>query len=444
MKEQMKLDNENFAKLKEAKTGRGLLNTRKIKTGGFCCILGVFGILGFGVEGVLARTWTSKEGKTIDADIVAKTATTVDLKMTKGGKTVTLKLDRLSQADRDFIEKWTNPEQKKEDEKKDEKEDAFSDDKDTGMPKGEKGAKEEYFTAPWPKLISASAGEITEKKGDDGDFIYMSEHYEFICNAELSGAVVKRFATLFEATYQYVRALPLGNSKAHSTAGGKYKIYLFETKEQYFQAGGPQGSAGVFMSGKQIIMVPFESLGLIKGSSSWRVDYEKTNKTLPHEITHQLTDEEFFNAGSRGWYTEGLSEYVAVTPYRGGKFSVNSVDRAVKEFTTGFSRKDNRGRNIGTEITAPDLKSFMDMSYSDFAGAQGNFNYAFGALLVTYFCHYDGEEDAANLKNFLRAMKDGKGGDVAQKELLKGRSWDEMEEDIAKAWSKRGVKIDFK
>jgi len=236
--------------------------------------------------------------------------------------------------------------------------------------------------------------------------------------------------------------LPLGNSKAHAESGKKYRIYLFETREQYVRAGAPATSAGVFIGGKGIILVPFSSLGLVKGASSWRVDYDKTNKTLPHEITHQITDREFYKAGSRGWYTEGLAEYVAVTPYRSGKFSVNSVERAVEEFVTGFSRKDRRGRNLGNKITINDLRSFMNMNYSDFT-ANGNFNYGVGALLVTYFCHYDGEGDAANLKNFLRAMKQGKNKDEAHKELLAGRTWDEMEADIAKEWSKRGVKFTF-
>lgn len=425
-------------------------NIEIMKTFRITIFWGIGSVLLLGSVVMEARTWTDAKGRDLEADIVSKTALTVDLKLAKNGQVVTVNLAQLSQKDRNFVATWGESGGEKS-----EKTDVEIDEGEerggaepadpSGLPRGEKGVNEEYFKADWPSLISADVGmDLEESKGDEGEFIYKSPHYEFICNAELSSSVVKRFALLFEATYQYMQALPLGNSKAHSKAGIKYKIYLFETMEQYFRAGGPPGSAGVFMGRKQIIMVPFPSLGLIKGSSSWRIDYDRTNKTLPHEITHQITDEEFFETGSRGWYSEGIAEYVAATPYRSGKFSVNAADRAIEEYATGFSRKDDRGRNLGTEIKAPDLKAFMDMPYSSFAGGNGNFNYGFSALLVTYFCHYDGEGDAANLKNFLRAMKEGKSGDEAQKALLNGRSWDEMEADISKGWSKRGVKIEFK
>ncbi|MBK1831585.1 hypothetical protein JIN77_12665 [Verrucomicrobiaceae bacterium R5-34] len=371
----------------------------------------------------LARTWTDVKGRSLEAEIVGKSDQTVDLKLSSG-KTVTIKTATLSQKDREFVANWAPKTADK---------DALG------------GDIERYFSSEWPRLISADVGmEIDESRGDEGEFIYTSPHYEFISNAELSKSVVKRFALLFEATYLYVKALPLGNSKAHVASGQRYKIYLFEKMEQYYRAGGPVGSAGVFMGGKEIIMVPFRSLGLIKGSSSWRVDYDRTNKTLPHEITHQITDREYYAQGARGWYTEGLAEYVAATPYRSGKFSVNAADRAIEQYVTGFSRSDNRGRNLGTDIKAPDLKQFMDQSYASFTGGNGNYNYGFSALLVTYFCHYDGDEDAANLKNFLRALKAGKKGAEAQKELLAGRSWDELEAEISKGWSRRGVKIEFK
>jgi len=188
-------------------------------------------------------------------------------------------------------------------------------------------------------------------------------------------------------------------------------------------------------------MVPFESLGLVKRTSSWSVDYDKTNKTLPHEITHQLMDREYFAPGARGWFSEGIAEYIAATPYRSGKFTVNKAQSAIEQYVTGFA-KDRHGRNLGTEINAPDLEKFMMMSYRDFT-ANGNFNYGLGALLVTYFNHYDGDGDAKNVKNFLRALKEGKKGEEALEALRAGRSFEELEEDIARGWRKRGVKINF-
>jgi len=93
------------------------------------------------------------------------------------------------------------------------------------------------------------------------------------------------------------------------------------------------------------------------------------------------------------------------------------------------------------EINAPDLKEYMLQPYSSFTGNNGNFNYGF-ALLVTYY-YFHMEEDTSNINAFLKALKEGKRGEKALEVLLNGRSWDEMEAQITKAWRSRGVKITF-
>lgn len=300
---------------------------------------------------------------------------------------------------------------------------------------------EEYFNMPWPRLVFADVSmDVEEAARMSSSYVYRSPNYEFISDVKLKKSVVKRFAVLFEATRIYVQQIPYASLKAHKE-GVRHKIMLFETDESYRRAGGLEGSAGVYILSKDVIMVPFESLGLVKRSSSWSVDYDKTNKTLPHEITHQLMDREYFAPGAIGWFSEGIAEYVAATPYRSGKFMVNKVQSAIKQYVTHFA-KDGRGRNLGTEINAPDLEEFMMISYREFI-ANSNFNYGLGALLVTYFNHYDGKGDAKNMKNFLRALKEGKKGLEAIEALRAGRTFDELEADITKGWRKRGVKINF-
>jgi hypothetical protein len=56
----------------------------------------------------------------------------------------------------------------------------------------------------------------------------------------------------------------------------------------------------------------------------------------------------------------------------------------------------------------------------------------------------DGDKDAANIKSFLKALKEGKQVPEAFEPLLAGRSWEEMEADITKSWRSRGVKINFR
>lgn len=370
-----------------------------------------------------ARSWTDVKGRKIEAEMVSKTASSVTVLM-KGKKT-TIPLSKLSQADRDFVKQWQA-------ESKSAKKSKSTSEVDV----------EEYFNLPWPRLISTDLSFDIEVDTDtENTFIYRSPNYEFVSNTQLSKVVVKRFAVLFEATRKYVQEIPYASRKAYKE-GANYKVMLFDTKSSYYRAGGPDGSAGVYMPSKDVIMVPCESLGLIKRGSSWALDYDKTNKTLPHEITHQLMDKEYYAPGASGWFSEGIAEYIAVTPYRSGKFTVSKAKSAIEQYVTNFSKSDNRGRNLGEEINAPDLEKFMMMSYRDFT-KNGNFNYGLGALLVTYFNHYDGEGDAENMKNFLRALKEGKKGLEAIEVLRAGRTFEELEEDITKGWRKRGVKINF-
>jgi hypothetical protein len=109
-----------------------------------------------------------------------------------------------------------------------------------------------------------------------------------------------------------VRELPLAISGGVKQEG-KYQILLFETEQSYNSAGGPPGSAGVFIGGKNIVMVPLTSLGVRPVGSGYMLDRDKSNKTLPHELVHQLTPDNYYAHGSMGWFTEGLAEYVAVT-----------------------------------------------------------------------------------------------------------------------------------
>ena len=302
------------------------------------------------------------------------------------------------------------------------------------------------FDAEWPTLVSyTNSPEIitVEEDEDANKYVYHSPNYEFICDVRLSKNVVKKFATLFEDTREFCKVIPISTIKARlpdSTI--RYKILLFEDKETYHQNGGPPGSAGVFMGGKQVIMVPLTSLGVKKVGSGYSYDYKGQNKTLPHEIAHQLTDNEYFTEGARGWFTEGMAEYIAVTSYRSGKFMVRNNMKEIKEYATAYGEKGKGGRNLGEEFSAPNLEDYMLQPYSSFT-AKANFNYGLGLLITYYYFHMDKDGDRTSINAFLKSLKEGKKGNEALKALRAGRSWDEMEEAITKAWRSRGVKITF-
>jgi hypothetical protein len=202
--------------------------------------------------------------------------------------------------------------------------------------------------------------------------------------------------------------------------------------------------AGVFMSGKKAVMVPLTSLGVKQVGSGYMLDRDVSNRTLIHELTHQLTPRLYFEPGARGWFSEGIAEYVAATPYRQGRFKVKSNFDDIVAYATAYAKDDSRGRALGKDISAPPLKEYFMMSYDAFTGTSANFNYGLGLLLTTYFLHLDGDGDAARMKAFLKALREGKKGQEAIDVLLNGRSYEEMEEAISRGWRRKGVKIEFR
>lgn len=370
------------------------------------------------------RIWTDQQDRKIEAKMLSMEGESVILEL-KDGRKVPYPLEKLSEADTEYAKNW-KPEETPEEEEK------------------EEGKSVANFDEPWPDRIKFSEDpEIVVVKEDPGkkSFIYESAHYRYTCDVRLSKTVVKGFAVMFEATYLFCRSLPLAIDGGRMS-DGKYEILLFEEFEDYVEAGGPPTSAGVFMGGKGVVMVPLKSLGVRPVGSGYMLDRDKSSKTLPHELTHQLTPVAYYRTAAKGWFSEGLAEYVAVTPYRSGAFSVRNNHRDIIDYVTGYGSKGNGGRALGTEIRLPPLKTFMLQSYSSFL-EQPQLNYGCGLLITYYFMQMEGDGEAKRLKEFLKVMRQGKDREEALKVLFDGRSFEEMEVEITKAWSRKGVDFTF-
>ena len=375
-----------------------------------------------GMSQQIERIWTDDQGRNTKALLLRVENGNAILQL-PSGKESTFPITKLSKDDQLWIKN-------------------FSQQKSTTENKDDKKLN---FDAPWPDRIKFTDDPeiITVKEDKDkNEFVYESANYRYNCNVRLSNSVVKGFAVLFEATHQFVRELPLAVNGG-AKKDGKYEIILFEFEKDYFSAGGPPGSAGVYISGKNIVMVPLTSLGVKKLGSGYSLDRDKSSKTLPHELTHQLTPNPYYAQGSMGWFTEGLAEYVAVTPYyAGGLFNVKANSKPIIEYATAYGKGGTGGRAIGKEINLGPLKNFMLQSYASFV-ANAQVNYACGMLISNYFFHIDRKEDAARIKTFLAALREGKHGEEALEVLLDGQTWAELEKDIAKAYSGKGIKFTF-
>jgi hypothetical protein len=370
----------------------------------------------------LNRVWTDDKGRSVKAELL-KIENNCAVLLLPDGREVPYPLAKLSKLDQAFVKKF-----------------GLAEPNDVAPEK----APGDNFDAPWPERVTFEGDpeiNTVEENADDRKFVYESANYRYNCDVRLSKSVVKGFAVMFEATHQFARELPL-SIKGGEKKDGKYQIYLFEKEEDYFKAGGPPGSAGVFIGGQNIVMVPLTSLGVRPVGSGYMLDRDKSSKTLPHELTHQLTPQQYYAEGARGWFTEGLSDYIAVSPYRSGSFNVRTNFKPIVEYVTAYGKKGNGGRAIGTDIKLGSLKAFMLQPYSSFTG-NPQVNYGCGLLITNYFFHMDRDEDAARIKKFLKALNAGKEGEEALDVLLDGQTWEELEADIAKAYSRKGVDFTF-
>ncbi len=372
------------------------------------------------------RSWTDVQNRKIQATLLRVEDQTVILKL-QDGREVPYPLAKLSAEDGKYVQEarfllTADP--------------VAKESKDIG--------KELNFDAPWPERIKFSEDpeiNTVEENPEKKRFIYESASYRYVCDVRLSQSVVKGFAVMFEATHLFCRTMPLAINGGIKV-DGKHLILLFEEFDDYVKAGGPPSSAGVFIGGRGVVMVPLASLGVKPLGSSYMLDRDKSSKTLPHELTHQLTPRIYFDKGALGWFSEGIAEYVAVTPYRSGAFSVRGNQKDIFDYATGYGSKDMGGRALGTKIELPALKSFMLQDYASFL-EQPQISYGCGLLITTYFLHMDGDGDGKRIKAFLKALQEGKDSEKSLDILLDGRTFEKLQDDLIKAWSRKGVDFTF-
>ena len=300
------------------------------------------------------------------------------------------------------------------------------------------------FNRPWPREIRLDgpvACKVISEDRKTRRFVYESPGYRFTCDARVTDDALRNFSVMFESIRKYAQQIPLSLGVSRQRQG-KLDVILFARAIDYAKAGGPPGTAGCFVDG--VVLVPMESLGLKEGGTGFSLDSTRRNNTvLVHELVHQLTPDAYMSAGARGWFSEGLAEYMAITPYNWGYFKPDIYGNVVKGYVTSTGADGLGGRGLGNDLTAPRLKDFLLMSYGQFSSPNGNFNYGLGLLLTHYFFHMEGGGKAFRITQFLKGLEAGKRGEASLAPLLGGGSYEKLEGEITAAWARMGVQIHF-
>ncbi len=353
------------------------------------------------------RTWTDVSGRTVEGVLVEAGENEIKLRVASG-KVFPIPLENLSAGDREYL----------------------------------KELKENAPPGEWPDKVEAPDDIEVDKVKEDRDkeeFVYRTPHFQFEAQERLSESVIKEFCRIFEATFEVVKQVPLGLKP--QPPEGHFKTELYPSRAAYFDAGGPTNSGGVYMGGEKKIMIPLANLGVRNTGVRYIVDRDHDNGTLKHEITHQVMHR--WLGKTRPWFIEGIADYMEAAEYRQGRYSFNRIRDAVRESATERTSKDDETTMFKLEPLMALTLPQWNMVTAENVQA-GSMNYKSSMLLVYYFLHLDGEGERAGIRGYLTAVDKGLGERAAmEKFLLRGRSFEELEADVAKAWKSDRLEVTF-
>jgi len=314
------------------------------------------------------RTWTRSDSKTVSATLIGFDGTNVALKLANG-QSYSLPLAQLSATDQTFV----------------------------------KAQPVKVAPRKWPESVEVSSSSIEVKLASEasGDrkYVYRSEGFEYTSQGKLLPSLMKEVARTFEATKKLVGALPWGVVCKPPEGLELYQAALFETRDDYFRAGGPTNSGGVYMTGEKIFKIPFESLGIKPLAKSFTKDENYNSDTLVHEITHQMMHD--YLPYLPKWAIEGSAEYTEMLPYKAGKFGVARHKEGLKDYLEVWH---SRGRTPKLPNVAELFRlKRMEWDMQSQSQTRQHELYQQSALLVYFFNHLDGDGTGANWSAFMDA-----------------------------------------
>ncbi|SKB03041.1 SLA1 homology domain 1, SHD1 [Prosthecobacter debontii] len=337
------------------------------------------------------RSWTDDAGRTVNAEFAGMDGDSVLLRMSPE-KTVPFPLARLSAVDQAFVKEAVAstgggaavPTA------------ATSVSDPNRVPIAQRTWPENVTVPPRSIEITTISESVAQRK-----YVYQSEAFEFSSQAKLAGSVMKEVARTFEATRSLINALPWGVVCRPPEGMQRFQAALYESRQDYFEAGGPENSGGVYNTGEKIFKIPFPSLGLEKRGQTYFKNDSYSNGTLVHEITHQLMDD--YLGFMPTWIIEGTAEYAEMLPYKSGTFRADAHKNAIKDDISVWEK------NEGFPPSIDSLKKHMTMPREQWVAecstpSRMSEMYHRSQLLVYYFCHLDGDGKGTRFIRFMEAV----------------------------------------
>jgi hypothetical protein len=184
----------------------------------------------------------------------------------------------------------------------------------------------------WPEAVELAADLVVkEMPQDKSNYVYETTHFRFKVDGNLGTPLMKELAQAFELSRALHQKSPFG--LLAKPEGDRFEASLFGKSETYWARGGPQKSAGVYLSSNKTFLAPLDLMGVRVESSVWRrIPRSRCDtSTVIHELTHMLTHDMMVTLPL--WFNEGYAEYIAGIPIKDNSFRTGS--REIREGVIG-------------------------------------------------------------------------------------------------------------
>lgn len=317
------------------------------------------------------RDWKTAEGQPFKASVVSFDGKVVAFRMPNGSRAES-PLEKLSAEDQAYLAEWQ---------------------------------KKQPIKFVMPDVVGVDTAnvkvEVVKEDERNDEFIYRTQHFEFISQGKFTQGLLKEVARNFEATYELLKALPWDIQPAPEE-GDYFRAKLMRTQQDYAEAGGMANSGGVYMRHQKVFMVPFRSIGLKAVGKSYAKDSDFTTETLVHELTHQMMHA--WLPYLPQWVIEGTAEYTAMLPLSIGKFRVSSAKSGLKDYISYLKKVQG---SAPEPYPLDELFHMTNQTWNKTLETEPRMAgrlYFTSYLLVYYFMHLDGKGDGQLFVRYFREM----------------------------------------
>lgn len=372
------------------------------------------------------RTWTDINQQRVEAAFESVSDDAVALRTAEGSQ-IMVPLANLSSEDRAWVAAHVGGESEA----------------DAGAAADTPGA-----LSDWPRIVAMSqmpTVTVVREDKDAREFVYETEHYEFVCDSMLSANVVREFSRLFEATWLANSLLPLDLKPEPEPGREKFLARIFTSKADYDKIAETPGTAGIYSRADKAMMMPLDSLGVrIAGNRVTMVPQAKDYSTLVHESTHQLMNHWLHRLPL--WLVEGSAQYLELAEYQTGKLSFVRKEQRLKETLRAVAGRGRFSMLPLSKLLVIDSPAW----HAAFSHDDGPWqNYASALALTFFFYHMDGDGKGTDIIEYFRAVgaspADTWSPDQAlvEKYLLRGRSHPELQRAVQQQMRRLNVQVEF-